>query len=82
MAKKQFKIGECAIGGIISVEITGKVIQIKALDWDSKKVVSSGSTISEDSNSRRNIDDYLNDLTTCYYADKILKWIESKINLQ
>ena len=79
MATKSFKIGECAVGGIIAVEITGKVIQIKALDYYSKKTVSSGSAMSDDDNVLNKLDDYLSDLTTHYYVDKIMDWIHSKI---
>jgi len=81
MAKKQFKIGEYAIGGIISVDITGKVIQVKALDYFTKEVVSSGTELSTDEGSRWKLDEYLNDLTSYYHAEKILEWIESKITL-
>jgi hypothetical protein len=81
MAKKQFKIGEYAVGGIISVDITGKVIQVKALDYFTKEVVSSGTGISTDEGCRSKLDEYLNDLTSFYYAEKILEWIESKITL-
>jgi hypothetical protein len=79
MAKKQFKIGECAVGGIIAVETTGKVIQIKALDYFSKKVVSTGTAHADDYDSRRKVDNFLNDLTTSYYAGKVLDWIETKV---
>ena len=79
MAKKQFKIGECAVGGIIAVEITGKVIQIKALDYYSKKEVSSGSGMSDERNVQWKLDSYLNDLTTSYYASKIMDWIKTKV---
>jgi len=81
MVKKQFKIGEYAVGGIISVDITGKVIQVKALDYDTKEEISSGSELSTDEGAYRKLDEYLNELTTCYYAGKILEWIESKITL-
>jgi hypothetical protein len=80
MAKKQFKIGECAVGGIIAVEIVNDSIGIKALDWNTKKVVFEdyfGTT----SNSERQIDNFLNDLTTSYYSGKILDWIKTKIKL-
>ena len=80
-ATKSFKIGECAIGGIIKVDINGKLIQIKALDWNTKKEVSSGSAMSDDGNTEYKLDNYLNDLTTSYYAGKILDWIKSKITL-
>jgi hypothetical protein len=73
--RKTWKIGEYAIGGIIIVNIHGKVILIEAREWNSKEVVSSGSVLSTDSDARRKIDNFLNDLTTSYYADKILNWI-------
>ena len=38
---KQFKIGEYAIGGIITVETTDVKVYIKALDWFTKKEVRS-----------------------------------------
>jgi hypothetical protein len=78
MAKKQFKIGECAVGGIISVDITGKVIQIKALDYFTKETVSSGSAMLDDNNCSLKIEEYLTDLTTCYHAGKIMEWIKKK----
>jgi len=80
-ATKTFKIGEYAIGGKINVKIAGKVILISAHDWTTNKVVSSGSTQIDQSNSRSQIDNYLNELTSSYYAEKILNWIISKVNL-
>jgi len=82
MAKKQFKIGEYAIGGIISINITGKVIQVKALDYFTKKEISSSTELSTDEEARRKLDEYLNYLTSYYYAEKILEWVESKITLK
>lgn len=81
MATKQFKIGESAIGGIIKVEITGKLIQIKALDYYTKEQVSSGSGISNESGVESKILWYLEDLTTPFYAEKVMKWIKSKVTL-
>jgi hypothetical protein len=79
MAKKQFKIGEYAVGGIIAVEITGKVIQVKALDYNSKEEVETGSVMSNESNAERKLDNFLNDLTSSYYAGKVLDWIKTKV---
>jgi hypothetical protein len=81
-ATKSFKIGECAIGDIIRVDIQGKLIQVKALDWNTKKEVSSGSAMSDDDDCSRKIEDYLMDLTTCYFAGKIMEWIKSKLNVR
>lgn len=80
-ATKTFKIGEYAIGGIIKVIITGKVILIKNLDWNTKEEVRSGSTIATERNARYQIMNYLEEVTSYYYADKITNWIESKISL-
>lgn len=79
-ATKSFKLGEYAVGGIIKVDINGKFIQIKALDWFTKQVVSSGSAMSDDNNFEYKVNEYLTDLSTTYYAGKIMDWIKSKIS--
>ena len=79
MAKKQFKIGEYAIGGIIAVEITGKIIQVKALDYNSKKEVRTGSVIADERQAQWKLDNFLNELTSSYYAEKVLDWIKTKV---
>ena len=81
-ATKTFKIGECAIGGKIKVVITGKVIQIHAIDWYSNEIIMSGSTLITENNARKLVKDYLNELTSFYYANNILKWIETKITFK
>jgi hypothetical protein len=82
MATKQFKIGEYAVGGIIKVDITGKVIQVKCLDWTSKKEVNSGTATTEDPDAYRKLWWYLGEVTSSYYADKVLEWIKSKVKFQ
>ena len=77
--KKTFKIGEYCKGGIIAVEITGKVVQIKALDWNTKKQISTGSVMSDERQAQWKIDSYLNDLTSSYYASKVMDWIKTKV---
>lgn len=83
MAKttKTWKIGEYAIGGKIKVTIYGKVIMIKVLDYYTDKEVASGTGTVTDYDIRGKIRKFLEDHTTYYYADQILKWIESKIKL-
>ena len=76
MAKKQFKIGEYAVGGIIAVEIVNDSVGIKAQDWNSKKVVFENYFSTNDN---RGMDNFLNDLTTSYYASKVLDWIKTQI---
>lgn len=94
MAKytKTWKIGEQAAGGIITVNITGKVIQIQNKEWDfyagsrrssdqSQAEVLCTGTITNEANDNvyAKVYDFLIDITTHYYTDMIIKWIESKI---
>ncbi len=91
MATKTWKLGEVAQGGVITVEITGKVITVIGKEWD----FSTGSrrssnqsnakeftrkTFSTDAgNVQRELADFLCELTTSYWADQIEKWIKSKV---
>jgi hypothetical protein len=93
MAKKTktWKIGEYCKGGIITVEITGKVIHVIGKEWDMSagtrrssdqskaKEWTRGTVTADDSDARRKLDNFLNDLTTSYYAGQVLEWIESKV---
>jgi hypothetical protein len=69
---KAFKIGEYAVGGIIQVNIIGGIIQIKALDWNTKQPVASRQLPLTATNT---IEEYLNELTSYYYAEKVMEWI-------
>jgi hypothetical protein len=95
MAKftKTFKIGEYAAGGIITIEINGKEVTIINKEWDFSKGSRRSSDQSGAKELQRasiniekneteafyNIDDYLNELTTSYFSNKIIEWIKSKI---
>ena len=71
---KQFKIGEYAIGGIIKVNSDKQNIKISALDWTSKnELISNTFKI----NDEYGIDDFLHELTSSYYADKIINYIKN-----
>jgi hypothetical protein len=94
MASKTFKIGEYAKGGIITVETKGNNIAIIGKEWDFSK----GSNRSSDQSGAkpfcrldddvevygadRRMTEFLLDLTTSYYTDEIMKWIESKTKLK
>ena len=82
--KKTFNIGEYCIGGIISVSIN-KSIRIDCKDWDTKDIIRSKTfeinkyDVSNKSNTIFEIENWLNDLTSSYYATKVLDYIEEKI---
>lgn len=92
-AIKTFKIGEYCKGGIITVEIYGKVIIIIGKEWDysagTKKSSNQknakewirGTTETTNSNALYLIEGFLNDLTTSYHASKITDWIKTKVKI-
>ena len=94
MATKTWKIGEYCKGGIITVETKGKVISIIAKDWDTSagytkksnqsnaKEFDRETVLSTDSNAERKMMDFLEDLTTHYYASEVVKWIKTKVKLE
>ena len=93
MAKKTFKLGEWAKGGIITVETNGNTITVIGKEWD----FSTGSRKSSDQTNAkeftrssfkadadscmRSLEMFLNDLTTSYYSGEIIKWIETKVKI-
>lgn len=81
-ANKSFKIGEYAVGGIINVQLIGKVVVIKALDYNTKALVRGGSVSTDTPGFQHQIDNYLNELTSYYYAEKIMKWITEKTGIK
>ena len=94
MASKTWKIGEYAKGGVITVEVKGKVINIIGKEWDYSQGSNKGSNQSNakeftrqrvnsnDGDAFRQCDNFLNDLTTSYYSDEIMKWVKSKVTFE
>lgn len=93
MKTKTFKIGEVCQGGIITVEIHGKVVIIIGKEWDysqgtrkgsnqsNAKEFTRGTVLSTDTDAVRKIEMFLNDLTTSYWSDQIMKWIRTKVEI-
>jgi DNA polymerase III alpha subunit len=92
-ATKTWKLGEVAQGGVITVEITGKVITVIGKEWDYSKgsnrnsdqsqarEFTRGTVLADDSESYRKLYDFISDLTTHYYTEQIIDWIKTKVNL-
>lgn len=93
MATKTWKIGEYAKGGIITVETTSTKVIVIAKDWDfstgsrrssdqsNAKEFNRKSVVATDNGSKRAVLEFLEDLTTSYYAGQIMEWINTKIKL-
>lgn len=96
MAKKTktWKIGEYCKGGIITVEITGKVIQVIGKDWDfstgsrkssdqsNAKEFTRGTVTADENDADWKLKLFLNDLTTHYYAEQVIDWIKTKVEIK
>lgn len=79
MAKKTFKIGEYAVGGIIQVCTTSNSITIDALEWNSKQKIMGREFQVRAMNVSYEINNYLNELTSSYYADKVMDFIKENV---
>lgn len=94
MATKTFKIGEYCRGGVITIETTKTQVKVIAKEWDYSKGSNKGSDQSgakewnrleislSDSGAERKVDDFLQDLTTSYYAGEVLDWIKTKVTFK
>lgn len=87
MAQKTFKIGEYAKGGIIKVETKKNIINIRVIDMFSNKEISSKVKVINEydhinsTDIERDLNNYLHDITTSYYASKVMKWLAEKTKL-
>ena len=93
MKTKTWKIGEYCKGGIITVEIKRKKIAVIGKEWDVSQGTNRGSDQSkakewtrkevqaDHDDAHRDLHGFIEDLSTYYYADELLKWIESKVKL-
>ena len=74
MATKTFKIGEYAVGGKIKVSITAQAVTIQALSYYYNAVVSE-TIFSNVAGNYWQTREYLEELTSSYYADKVMEYI-------
>jgi hypothetical protein len=93
MKTKTWKIGEYAVGGVITVQITYDTIIVINKEWDYSAGSNRGSNQSKAKELTRkmvlidepgaymDIDKFLNNITTYYYAEKILDWITENSRL-
>jgi hypothetical protein len=77
--KKTFKLGEYCIGGIIQVGISRDktMIGIRNSTWEKNQTLAMRSY--RLGRCGLNVELYLNELTTPYYASKIIDWIKENV---
>ena len=76
--KKTFKIGEECVGGIIEVRTSGNHSGIIIVNCDFTSNAQIGVRLFRWPLDLFNVEVYLNDLTTSYYASKIIDYIKEK----
>ena len=93
MATKTFKIGEYCKGGIITAIATKEKVTIIAKDWDMTQGTRRGSNQSNakewdrlevklnDDGVYNKLYNYLTDLTSHGWAEKVIDWVESKTDI-
>jgi hypothetical protein len=67
---KTFKIGESCMGGIIKADNKKEVMHIQVLDWDTKDVL-----LDVKCTDQMEAYEYLSEVTTHYYADKVMNYL-------
>lgn len=82
MATKQFKIGEYVVGGIIQVTTNKNQIKINFNDYFSKETILTETFNLTSNTLRSDIMNFIEDNGTHYYADQLMKWIESKVDIK
>lgn len=84
---KRFRIGEYAIGGIIEARVTKEepdreLVEVKALEWNNpSRVVMSDWAETDAQHWNYKIDNTLNEMTTSYYSDTIMEWINEQLRV-
>jgi hypothetical protein len=76
MATKTFKIGECAVGGILVLHATKTKITAKFLNWDNKRVVDSRTLPTTGGGNQ--LEMFVADNATCYWGSQAIDWVTSK----
>ncbi len=93
-ATKTWKLGEVAQGGVITAEVNGKVITIIGKEWDTStgynkksnqsnaKEFTRHTVLANEKDARCKLFDFLSELSTSYWADEIIKWVETKVAIR
>jgi hypothetical protein len=94
MATKTWKLGEVCRGGVITIETTKTKVKVIAKAWDASKGWNKGSDQSNakewnrlevdlsNKEAESQVDWFLFDLTTSYWAGEIMDWIKTKVEFK
>lgn len=72
---KSWKIGECAIGGVVQISTRPRgVFEVKCLDYNDKSTIAWRFVHGYDE-----LQSYLEEISTSYYADKMTTYFKTKL---
>ena len=77
MATKTFRPGEVANGGLIKATCNNQTIDVKFLDWNTKKTLIQRSF--DVKGSRNNILFFVDDNATWYWCCKVVEWLDQHV---
>lgn len=80
-ATKTFRVGEVVVGGIIKLLINGDKLEIQFLDYFTKDLVLVEVIDINQVDAYSKARNFVEENGTYYYADQVMKWIESKVDL-
>ena len=90
MATKTWKLGELSKGGVITITANKRNVLVQAKDWDfstgsrrssnqsNAKEFDRIEVFTSSNDAERQLDNFLHDLTTSYYAGQVMDWIKTK----
>lgn len=74
MKTKTFKIGEYCKGGVITARVKGNLVTFTGADQSKAIDATEGNAYSK-------AEDFLCDLTSYYYSEQVIKWVETIVRL-
>ena len=77
MPQKTFNIGERSYYGRWKIEIKGEAIVVQGIDWETRKVEVERHFTTNDIGNYE-LENYLTDISTVYWAGEMMKWVKSK----
>ena len=80
MASKMFKIGEYSRHGKWKVTVSEDEVRVEGMNWNTGEVME-GRVFQVTERLRRDLDDYLNQKMTSYWAEQLIEFVASVITV-
>jgi hypothetical protein len=77
--RKTFKIGEYCIGGELQVISNKNTLTINAIDYEHREAILTKVFTLPNCLNNYELSEYLEELTSCYYAEQIINYIKNRI---